>query len=111
MDNVINFIKLSFLPALGIQEEYFYFFLIMIALICSYLIVQPFIEWFILLNSKRLLSYIVTSLCVVSIFFILSLFIGEMTASLTMLFDIMLKGLAIFGILLILQALIQKILN
>lgn len=111
MEHVFSLIKLSLLPALGISEGYFYFCLIMLGLICSYLIVQPFVEWFILLNSKRLLSYIVTSLFVLSIFFTFSSSINESAVNVSMIFQILLKGLAIFGVILILHALFQKVSN
>lgn len=99
---IVSWINLSRLTPLGIREEHIYFLIIAIGIIISYLVVQPFINWFVANRSAKLLSYIISSLLVIVSFFVVVLFIGDLHHLLIHLLKITLQTLAVFGIVLIL---------
>ncbi|MFD1849211.1 hypothetical protein [Oceanobacillus bengalensis] len=94
------FIKLSHLSALGLNENHVYLIFIIIGVLVCYFIIQPFIEWFVVLQSAKLLSYIVSSLFVILIFFTITIFVPTMSQPFFTILDMLLKVIAIFGVLL-----------
>lgn len=55
----------SQLLSLGLTKEQLSFILIFIGVLVSYYIVQPFVYWFVTLQSIKMLSYLIASLLVV----------------------------------------------
>lgn len=103
-------IRLSQLLSLGITKEQLYFIFIFIGIVVSYYIVQPFIHWFVTLQSTKILSYLITSLLVL---FVISVFRSQQPeASMASLMRVTLQSLAAFGCVLfivrIFQALFKK---
>ncbi|RKQ37332.1 hypothetical protein D8M06_00575 [Oceanobacillus halophilus] len=99
---MLFFIKFSHLSALGVKEEYLYFILIFLSAILIYFIVKPFVQWFVTLRSTRLLSYIVSSLLAISLFFVVVLLVPDITSLLFILLEMLMQVLALFGLSLIL---------
>ncbi|WP_449354000.1 hypothetical protein ACUL41_11260 [Virgibacillus natechei] len=97
-----SWINLSQLTPLGIRKEHLYFLIIATGIIISYLVVKPFITWFVANRSAKLLSYIISSLLVIVSCFIVVSFIGDLHHLLHNLLKITLLTLAIFGIVLVL---------
>ncbi|MBY7143794.1 hypothetical protein KFZ56_12205 [Virgibacillus sp. NKC19-3] len=98
----VSWINLSRFTPLGVREEHIYVLLIAIGIITSYLVVQPFITWFVAKRSAKLLSYIISSLLVIISCFIVVLFIGDFHHLRVHLLKITLQTLAVFGVVLIL---------
>ena len=85
--------------SLGLIEEYVYYIIVFIGILISYLLVRPFITWFVTLRSIRLLSYIISSLIVFVLLLYVTPFIGGLNL---FLFKVVLQCLAVFGVVLFL---------
>lgn len=106
-----SWIKSSQLLSLGLKDEYILFILIFVGIIISYLLVQPFIIWFVSIQSTRLLSYIISSLFVIVSFFIIMLFIDKLDDSTFSSLKIALQCIAFFGIALIIYYSFQRLMK
>ena len=110
--NMLMLKTLSLFPkslSFGLVEEYVYYILIFIGIIISYLLVRPFITWFVTLKSTRLLSYIISSLIILLILFIATNSIEELNHLLFNIFRVGLQCLAVFGVLLLMFHGFQRI--
>lgn len=106
-----SFIKLSHLPALGVEERYFLIVLLAIGIILAYTVIQPFISWLVSLKLTRLISYIVSSLV---IFVIVNLYIiwkPEMAESMLIAVGIVCQIIALFGVTLTIYYMVRKLMN
>lgn len=108
---IVSWINDSLILAMGLNKLYVYFVLIFIGVLISYFLIEPMIIWFIALQSTKLLSYIVTSLIVIVLFFIIVLFTNEMNGSTFSLLKVVLQCLASLGILLIVIQSVQFIIK
>lgn len=81
----------------GLIDEYVFYLLILFIMMICYVVVRPFISWFVTLQSIRLLSYIFSSLFVLLLIFIVKLSIYELDNFLVNLIKVTLHCLAIFG--------------
>jgi len=80
-----------------------YYLLILVGISISYFIIHPFITWFITLQTNRLLSYIVSSLFVLTLFLIVLISIGETEQIIMLGLKISLQCIAGFGLFLSLR--------
>lgn len=108
LQNWINFTQLSIL---GIEEELVYYAIILLGIITSYLIIQPIISWFVALKSTKLLSYIVSSLIVLVLFFLIVLFVGDLQYLLSDLLKMALQSVSIFGVILTIYYSIRRLIQ
>lgn len=106
-----SWIRLSQLQTLGIKEEYAYFVIILIGVLLIYLVVQPFIQWFIALKLFGILGYIISSLTLLAAFFIFVILSGIHHDDQLLLFLLksVFQTLALFGIALIIIHTFQRI--
>lgn len=98
---LISWISSTQLTALGLNVSYVYFTMIFIVIIISYYLIQPFVSWFVILNSKNLLSYIISSLFVITLFLIIAVKVDMPRDSIFSLLKQILYCLATLGVFLI----------
>jgi len=90
----------------GLKEEHFYIMLFLLGIILLYLVIYPFVQWFVRWKSSTVLSYIISSLVIIC----LVTWIGGALGFLTdQVLKMTLQGLAIFGIVLALAAVIIRL--
>lgn len=106
-----SWISSTQLTALGLNKSHVYFTMIFIAIIIIYYLIQPLISWLVILNSKNLLSYIISSLCVITVFLIITVKVDMSRDSIFSLFKQILYCLATLGIILIIIQSIQVIIR
>src|SRR5690625_3442283 len=103
-NGVFDWFRLSQLYSLGLQTKHLYFGLIFIGVIFGYLLLKPMITWFIILESARMLSYLISSLIVILAFFIVVLFNGELPGRMLGLLKLTLQCLALWGVAIVLYS-------
>ena len=89
---------LSQLYSLGLEAKHMYLGLIFLGIILGYILIKPMITWFIILESSRMLTYLISSLIVILVFFIVVLFTGELPGRMLGLLKITLQCLAVWGV-------------
>ncbi|RLL45174.1 hypothetical protein D8M04_09955 [Oceanobacillus piezotolerans] len=95
--NAFYFIKLSQLSALGIEENDIHLFLIIVGVILSFLLIKPIVEWFVVSQSTKVLSYLISSLFILVLFFTMVLSLDAIEPLTFSLLNMLLKVLAVFG--------------
>src|SRR5699024_2294216 len=108
---VLSWINDSMLSAMGLNKLYVYFVLLFLAVLISYFIIEPIVMWFVALQSTKLLSYIITSLIVIVLFFIIVLYTGKTNELIFSILKVVLQCLASLGIILIVIQSIQSIIK
>lgn len=108
---ILSWINDSMLSAMGLNKLYIYFFLVFIGVLICYFLIEPIIIWIVALQSTKLLSYIVTSLVVIVLFFISMLFTNQLEEIIFSLLKVVLQCLASLGIVLILIRSIQSLMR
>ncbi len=93
-----SWFHLSQLYSLGLEAKHMYFGLIFLGIIFGYILIKPMITWFIILESSRMLTYLISSLIVILIFFIVILFTGGLPGKMLGLLKITLQCLAVWGV-------------
>ncbi|RDW18407.1 hypothetical protein CWR48_12600 [Oceanobacillus arenosus] len=88
----------GFLEIFEIKTSHFYFILVLIAILTSYMIMKPVITWIVSFKSTKLLTYLMSSLVVMLSIFIMSLFV-EQPFDIIM-FKTLLQAISTFGIVL-----------
>lgn len=92
---LIGSLQSGFLP---IEKNVILIILFSFVIGLSYLIIQPFIKWFVTLKSVKLLSYIICSLVAVLLCFLIAFFVEGMQHYVSLYLKITLQGIAFFGI-------------
>lgn len=109
----INFAKNTVLNgiSLNIIEDYVFYIIISIAILLSYLVVKPFVNWFIILQSVQLLSYLMSSLIIMILLLLIMFQFDGMDQSIINILKVGFHCLAIFGVLLLLYRLYQRVIK
>ncbi|WP_156290492.1 hypothetical protein [Oceanobacillus salinisoli] len=110
-NSFVSFIKFSHLAALGLEREHFYFILITLGAVISFIIIHPFVQWFVALQSTRLLSYVISTLVLLIIFLVMGIFISDLSEILLIILKLMLQSLAMFGGVLILYYSVRRLIG
>jgi hypothetical protein len=105
---MIDWIKISQLESLGIPKEAFYTLVIFLGIMGCYYIIRPVSMVLISLQSEKLVSYLLSGLLFIVIFFSIVLFIGEIHLFTYQLLKISLQALAVFGLLLCVVHLVRQ---
>ncbi|WP_100011117.1 hypothetical protein [Lentibacillus sediminis] len=100
--NFPDWFHYSQLMALGIKPEYIYYLLVFLGMVLLYLLIHPLIQWFVAKSSTKLLSYLLSSLLLLTTGLLAAALSGTFSASLRSLLGITLETLAGFGVALIL---------
>lgn len=82
---------------LGSEEKGIIVMLVLFVVGMSYLFILPLIKWFVALQSVKLLSYIVCSLFVLVLYFIMMFFVGDKQYLTIQFIKVILQGIAFFG--------------
>src|SRR5690625_7319860 len=93
-----SWFHLSQLYSLGLEAKHMYFGLIFLGIIFGYILIKPMITWFIILESSRMLTYLISSLIIILIFFIVILFTGGLPGNILGFLHITLNCLAVWGV-------------
>ncbi|PAV28781.1 hypothetical protein CIL05_14230 [Virgibacillus profundi] len=105
-----SWIDLSVFSFLGIGGDVVSYLIVFLSIIASYFIISPLISWFVALQSTKLLSYIICSLIIFVLFFIVMEFIWNQQ-KLNNLLKIILQCLVAFGVVLIFYSGFQRLLK
>jgi len=108
---LISSIKTFFKFSIGLVDEFVFYIVIFSLVFICYLIIRPFITWFVTLKSIRLLSYIFSSLLILLVILIAKLSIDELNDLLVSLVKISLHCLALFGFSLVIFNVFQRIMK
>ena len=92
LTNIWTFISLY------MDQEYMYYLLILAGISVGYFIMYPLITWFVTLQTKRLLSYLVSSLLVLTLFLMILIFIGKTEEMILIGLKMSLQCIAGFGL-------------
>ncbi len=107
----IDWIKISQLESLGIPREAFYTLAIFLGIVGCYFIIRPVAIVLITLQSERLVSYFLSGLVFIVIFFSIVLVVGEIEQFTYQLLKLSLQALAIFGLLLCVVHLVRQLIE
>lgn len=94
---IVNWIKLSQLQSLGMPQELFFVFVIFLGIVGCYFIIRPITLILLSLKSERLVSYLLSALIFIVIFFSVVLLVGKIDVMTYQLLKLSLQALAIFG--------------
>ncbi|MEN2766614.1 hypothetical protein [Ornithinibacillus xuwenensis] len=111
MIGIVDWIKFSHLNSLGIEKEVLYVILIFIGILASHIVIRPLTAFLITLQSERLLSYVLSSLSYIVLFFIAVLFIGKIDPLTYQLFKFSLQILGILGFVILIIQLLKQVLK
>lgn len=100
--NFPDWFHYSQLMALGVKPEHIYYLLVFFGMVLLYLLIHPVIQWFVAKSSTKLLSYLLSSLLLLTGCLLTASLFGTFSASLHYLLGITLETLAAFGAILIL---------
>jgi len=73
----IELINMQKLAILGIQKEHVYAAVLMLGIFITYFILRPVIQWLLLKNSYKLLTYVISSLSILVLLFFSAYIIGD----------------------------------
>ncbi|WP_047982964.1 hypothetical protein [Ornithinibacillus californiensis] len=108
---MIDWIKISQLESLGITKEAFYTLVIFLGIMACYYIIRPVSMVLISLQSEKLVSYLLSGLLFLVIFFSIVLFVGEIQLFTYQLLKISLQALAVFGLLLCVVHVVRQLIG
>ncbi|API93730.1 hypothetical protein J32TS6_08070 [Virgibacillus pantothenticus] len=100
-------LALELLNPSQIQEKYWYIFFLVCTICFIYFLSRSFIRWVIHRNAILLLSYLVISLFIFTIYFAISLLNGGLNTSFFQSFPLIMQSLAVFGLILILRSMFK----
>ncbi|OZU90482.1 hypothetical protein CIL03_04870 [Virgibacillus indicus] len=106
---LISWINLSNSSFLGEGDNYISYVLIFAGIIVSFILLKPLISWLINSGFVLLVNYIISSLAVIVLLFIVVFFLTDTQLSVNNLLKITLQSLAAFGIVMILYYGFQKV--
>lgn len=103
----LPWIKIPHLNSFGLTNDMLISFVIIIGVVGAYFIIRPIISFLIALHAKKLLTYLLSSLFFVVLFFIVILVNGNITNKTYEFFSFSLQVLSILGGVLLLVHLMQ----
>ena len=106
-----SWFNLTALKLIGIQEDFIFYILISTGIIASFLLMKPIIVWLINLRSVFLINYIISSLTIFVLLFVIVFFLIETGHSINYLLKITLQCMAVFGVIMVLYYSFQKIIR
>lgn len=106
-----DWFKLSQLQSLGISKEAFFIFVIILGIAGCYFIIRPITLILVSTNSDRVLSYLLSGLSFLALFFVVVLIIGEIQVITYHLLKFSLQALSLFGLILIIVHLYRSLLK
>lgn len=98
--SIIESFKTFLTFSIGLVDHYVIYIAIFTIMFIIYLLIRPFMTWFVTLQSVRLLSYLFSSLMVLLFMFLLKQSFHELNDLLINLSQITLHCLALFGLVL-----------
>lgn len=99
--STVEWLKLSQLQSLGISKEVFFVFVIFLGIVGCYFIIRPITLILVSTHSDRVLSYLLSGLAFMTLFFVVVLFSGEIQLITYQLLKLSLQALSVFGLILL----------
>src|SRR5690625_293528 len=90
-------------------EKYVYYIIVMSAICVIYIVISPFIRWLVSLYSIRLLSYIVSSLFIVTMILVGVYVRDDLGGTLFSILELTLQCLSFFGIVLLVSHIFKHV--
>ncbi|WP_010096835.1 hypothetical protein [Ornithinibacillus scapharcae] len=107
----VEWLKLSQLQSLGISKEVFFIFVIFLGIAGCYFVIRPITLILVSTKSDRVLSYLLSGLSFMTLFFIVVLISGEIQMITYQLLKFSLQALSIFGLILLIIHIYKNLLK
>ncbi|GGA87809.1 hypothetical protein [Ornithinibacillus halotolerans] len=107
----IENIRLLQLESIGISKEALFIIIIFIGIVGSYCLLRPVTSILLSIQSERLISYLLSGLVFIVLFFLFVMIFGEIQYLTYQLLKVALQGLALFGLLLCVIQLIEYVIR
>jgi hypothetical protein len=104
----VAWLNLTQLSILGVEAHHVYWLILLILLSVLYLIISPVVQWMMARQSRKLLSYILSSFLFLIVLISVAATSERLESYLSYLLKISLQGFSIFGVFLLLYSIYTR---